>query len=417
MIYMNKLFYNLGSMEQRLEKVEERKNYDSTLQIGLKIKPEKQKNKYDLYYVPTLETMNIIRKINLEDKRIAELYEKLPDIAKESFYIDIVSSEIQNTNNIEGVESKREDIVYTAKKVVKNNINNKNDNLKFLSIVRSYTAIKNMNDDSTSDESVRKINDVKDIRKIYDSITVEGVAEENLPDGELFRKGVVYIQGKKGTLHDGVSNADNSEPIIKELLSKLVDFINTQDCNLIKNAIFHYYFGYVHPFYDGNGRTARFISSLILQEEYSWLTACSLSQGVNKKRNLYLKAFESTNSLAMQGEMNFFVDSFLKLINIGQTEILENLYSKTILLEAAYDVIKSDERVVNDEKMFNIVYSAVQMYLFGNNDYIELKDIESLANCGDTKARRYANNLCDMKILKKISQKPIRLVLEPGYIG
>lgn len=25
MIYMNKLFYNLGSMEQRLEKVEERK--------------------------------------------------------------------------------------------------------------------------------------------------------------------------------------------------------------------------------------------------------------------------------------------------------------------------------------------------------------------------------------------------------
>ena len=417
MIYMNKLFYNLGSMEQRIEKVEERKNYDSTLQIGLKIKPEKQKNKYDLYYVPTLETMNIIRKINLEDKRIAELYEKLPDIAKESFYIDIVSSEIQNTNNIEGVESKREDIVYTAKKVVKNNINNKNDNLKFLSIVRSYTAIKNMNDDSTSDESVRKINDVKDIRKIYDSITVEGVAEENLPDGELFRKGVVYIQGKKGTLHDGVSNADNSEPIIKELLSKLVDFINTQDCNLIKNAIFHYYFGYVHPFYDGNGRTARFISSLILQEEYSWLTACSLSQGVNKKRNLYLKAFESTNSLAMQGEMNFFVDSFLKLINIGQTEILENLYSKTILLEAAYDVIKSDERVVSDEKMFNIVYSAVQMYLFGNNDYIEIKDIEDLADCGNAKARKYANNLCEMNILKKISQKPIRLVLEPGYIS
>lgn len=417
MIYMNKLFYNLGSMEQRIEKVEERKNYDSTLQIGLKIKPEKQKNKYDLYYVPTLETMNIIRKINLEDKRIAELYEKLPDIAKESFYIDIVSSEIQNTNNIEGVESKREDIVYTTKKVVKNNINNKNDDLKFLSIVRSYTAIKNMNNDSTSDESVRKINDVKDIRKIYDSITAEGVAEENLPDGELFRKGVVYIQGKKGTLHDGVSNADNSEPIIKELLSKLVDFINTQDCNLIKNAIFHYYFGYVHPFYDGNGRTARFISSLILQEEYSWLTACSLSQGVNKKRNLYLKAFESTNSLAMQGEMNFFVDSFLKLINIGQTEILENLYSKTILLEAAYDVIKSDERVLSDEKMFNIVYSAVQMYLFGNNDYLEIKDIEDLADCGNAKARKYANNLCEMNILKKISQKPIRLVLEPRYIS
>lgn len=417
MIYMNKLFYNLGTMDQRAEKLEERKNYDSTLKIGLSIKPEKQKNKYELYYVPTLETINLIKKINLYDKKIAKLYEKLPNIAKESFYIDIVSSEIQNTNNIEGVESRREDIVYTTKEVIKNKIKNKNNNLKFLSIVKSYTAIKNINDNSINNDSTKKIKDIRDIRKIYDSITAEGVTKENLPDGELFRKGVVYIQGKKGTIHDGVSNSDNSEPIIKELLSKLIDFINNQECNLIKNAIFHYYFGYIHPFYDGNGRTARFISSLILQEDYSWLTSCSLSQGVNKKRNLYLKAFENTNSLAMQGEMNFFIDSFLELINIGQSEIFDNLYNKTILLEAAYNFIKADERVTVDEKMFNIVYSAVQMYLFGNNDYIELKDIESLANCGDTKARRYANNLCDMKILKKISQKPIRLVLEPGYIG
>ena len=417
MIYMNKLFYNLGTMDQRAEKLEERKNYDSTLKIGLSIKPEKQKNKYELYYVPTLETINLIKNINLYDKKIAKLYEKLPNIAKESFYIDIVSSEIQNTNNIEGVESRREDIVYTTKEVIKNKIKNKNNNLKFLSIVKLYTAIKNINDNSINNDSTKKIKDIRDIRKIYDSITAEGVTKENLPDGELFRKGVVYIQGKKGTIHDGVSNSDNSEPIIKELLAKLIDFINTQECNLIKNAIFHYYFGYIHPFYDGNGRTARFISSLILQEDYSWLTSCSLSQGVNKKRNLYLKAFENTNSLAMQGEMNFFIDSFLELINIGQSEIFDNLYNKTILLEAAYNFIKADERVTVDEKMFNIVYSAVQMYLFGNNDYIELKDIESLANCGDTKARRYANNLCDMKILKKISQKPIRLVLEPGYIG
>ena len=322
MIYMNKLFYNLGTMDQRAEKLEERKNYDSTLKIGLSIKPEKQKNKYELYYVPTLETINLIKKINLYDKKIAKLYEKLPNIAKESFYIDIVSSEIQNTNNIEGVESRREDIVYTTKEVIKNKIKNKNNNLKFLSIVKSYTAIKNINDNSINNDSTKKIKDIRDIRKIYDSITAEGVTKENLPDGELFRKGVVYIQGKKGTIHDGVSNSDNSEPIIKELLSKLIDFINNQECNLIKNAIFHYYFGYIHPFYDGNGRTARFISSLILQEDYSWLTSCSLSQGVNKKRNLYLKAFENTNSLAMQGEMNFFIDSFLELINIGQSRFL-----------------------------------------------------------------------------------------------
>lgn len=95
----------------------------------------------------------------------------MPNIAKESFYIDIVSSEIQNTNNIEGVESRREDIVYTNKEVIKNKIKNKNNNLKFLSIVKSYTAIKNINDNSINNDSTKKIKDIRDIRKIYDSIT------------------------------------------------------------------------------------------------------------------------------------------------------------------------------------------------------------------------------------------------------
>ena len=369
--------------------------------------------------------MNLMKKISLDDKKIVNLYENLPNRAKESFYIDIVSSEIQNTNNIEGVKSSREDIVNTTKKVVTNNIN---DDLKFLSIVKSYTAIKDIDENSLNynlksnkingfDKFNKNIKDIYDIRKIYDKITADGVDEENLPDGEVFRKGSVYIQGKNGTLHSGVSDNENSEPIIKNLLSKLIDFMNEEECTLVKNAIFHYYFGYIHPFYDGNGRTARFISSLILKEDYSWLTACSLSQGVNKKRSLYLKAFEYTNNLSMQGEMNFFIDSFLSLINIGQCEILENLNNKTILLEEAYKIINSDKRVICDDKIYKIVDVAIQIYLFGNNDYLEVKDIENLIDCKNTTARTYANKLCEMNIMKKISQKPMRLVINSDYIG
>lgn len=422
MQYMNKLFYNLGSSEKRLKKLEERRNYDSTLKIDLSIKPEKQKNKYKLYYVPTIETMNLMKKISLDDKKIVNIYNNLPSRAKESFYIDIVSSEIQNTNTIEGVKSSREDIVNTTKKVVTNNIN---DDLKFLSIVKSYAAIKNIDKNdldynlktNRSNKINKNIKDIYDIRKIYDRITADGVDEENLPDGELFRMGSVYIQGKNGTLHSGVSDNENSEPIIKDLLSKLINFMNEEECTLVKNAIFHYYFGYIHPFYDGNGRTARFISSLILKEDYSWLTACSLSQGVNKKRSLYLKAFEYTNNISMQGEMNFFIDSFLSLINIGQCEILENLNNKTILLEEAYKIINSDERVISDDKIYKIVDVAIQIYLFGNNDYLEVKDIENLVDCKNTTARNYANKLCEMNIMKKISQKPIKLIINSDYIG
>lgn len=67
---------------------------------------------------------------------------------------------------------------------------------------------------------------------------------------------------------------------------------------LIKIAIAYYCFGYIHPFYDGNGRTGRFIISIYLKEDYSWLTAMSLCQGCNKERNKYLEIFDITNQIS-----------------------------------------------------------------------------------------------------------------------
>lgn len=121
-------------------------------------------------------------------------------------------------------------------------------------------------------------------------------------------------------IHRGITSASGTEEYIIFIMNKLLNFLNNDTkCNeLVKNAIFHYYFGYIHPFYDGNGRTARFISSIYLKENYSWLTALSLSQGSNDNKSLYLKAFDSTNQVSMQGELNFFVDSFLEVLNNGQ---------------------------------------------------------------------------------------------------
>ncbi len=36
---------------------------------------------------------------------------------------------------------------------------------------------------------------------------------------------------------------------------------------LVSIAVFHYLFGYVHPFYDGNGRMARYLSSIFCSEK------------------------------------------------------------------------------------------------------------------------------------------------------
>lgn len=246
MQYMNKLFYNLGSITNREAKLKERLNYDSIVLPGLQIKPINQSKIYDLYYIPTMKTIDLISSISKNDIILMQLYDNLPKLAQKNFLIDMLSSELHSTNLLEGVRSSKEEIVFTAKEVLEPKEENK-ENFRFFNVMISYKELQNGN--------LKRPKDIKDIRKIYDEITVDGVEEENLPDGKYFRSDVTYIytSGLKET-HRGITSASGTEEYIIFIMNKLLYFLNSDTkCNeLVKNAIFHYYFGYIHPFYEKN---------------------------------------------------------------------------------------------------------------------------------------------------------------------
>lgn len=408
MQYMNKVFYNLKGYEERNRKLKERLNYDSIILPNLQIKPINQPKTYDLYYIPTMRTIDLISSISKDDIILMDLYQELPDVAKRTFLIDIVSSELQSTNEIEGVRSNKEELVYTTKEVLKGDDYNKS--LKFSNISNSYLQLQR--------DNLKRPKDYKDIRRIYDEITIDGVEKEDLPDGDYFRKDLVYIHKQGKQIHRGISNGEDTEDYIIAVLEKLIEFLNKDaKCNsLIKNAISHYYFGYIHPFYDGNGRTNRFISSIYLKEEFSWLTALSLSQGSNDYRNLYLKAFDMTNQVSMQGELNFFVDSFLEILNNGQNILKENISNKMILLDLAHEKSKNDPAINKDDTLLAITNIAIELSLFGLNDYLDIYLLKEILDLSEQTLRFKLNTLVDLDILEKISKNPIRCVLNKSYL-
>lgn len=57
---------------------------------------------------------------------------------------------------------------------------------------------------------------------------------------------------------------------VPELMSQMVDWLNSEDAEKdelpipLKAAIAHYQYATIHPYYDGNGRTARLLTTLIL---------------------------------------------------------------------------------------------------------------------------------------------------------
>src|SRR5690554_2432780 len=141
MQYMNKLFYNLGDISNREAKLKERLNYDSAIFPGLQIKPINQSKTYELYYIPTMETIDLISKISKDDIILTQLYDNLPDMAQKRFLVDILSSELHNTNLLEGVRSSKEELVFTAKKALEPKLEGR-EFLKFFNAINLYIELK-----------------------------------------------------------------------------------------------------------------------------------------------------------------------------------------------------------------------------------------------------------------------------------
>ena len=101
------------------------------------------------------------------------------------------------------------------------------------------------------------------------------------------------------------------DKIINAMTSAL-KILNDSSINyLISAAIFHYLFAYIHPFYDGNGRTDRFISSYVISKNLNPLVAYKFSYIVKKHQKQYYNMFSDTNDPRNRGDVTPFIIQFL----------------------------------------------------------------------------------------------------------
>ena len=78
-----------------------------------------------------------------------------------------------------------------------------------------------------------------------------------------------------------------------ETMDAALKILHSQDLPLlVRLGLFHYFFAYIHPFYDGNGRTDRFITSYFLKKNFHLLLGLRLSVYIKRNRKAYYKLFE-----------------------------------------------------------------------------------------------------------------------------
>ena len=340
------------------------------------------------FYILTGEVVNKLYNIMVLNQKLDKLTSEIPGIALQQYIKKCLIDEIVLTNEIEGVVSTRKDI-----NEILENVEDKNKRLTGL--VNKYLKL-------CSEENIDIIT-CNDVRNIYNDLLWEEISEDdklNLPDGVYFRKeGVDVLSPFKKVIHKGVM----PEEKINLMMTQALNILNDRDIiPILRISIFHYLFGYIHPFYDGNGRTSRFISSYLLSKELNTLTGFGLSYAIKENISQYYKGFKTVNEKKNKGDLTPFIISFLDILS-KELESLNNSVIKRINIINRYSkIIEVMEK--KDKQKQNIIFVIFQETLFGEAG-IDVSSLVEFTETSKYKVTQVLKEYDDMLIKNKIGRK------------
>lgn len=306
------------------------------------------------FYVPDSELFSYVIDIYKTDKRIMALSSELPKIAISHFTIRCLIDEIILSNGIEGVNSSRREINSAL-----DELKTKSRGKRFYGFVQKYLML-------NSNESL-SFDTCEDIRNLYDELVYFEIKSDNpnnLPDGKIFRKDATsVVSATQKEIHRGIYPEDK----IIDNMNKALKFLNDKTIEpIFRIAIFHYLFGYIHPFYDGNGRTSRFISSYLLSKEFEPIIAFRLSYTIRENIKEYYEAFKICNDNRNKGDLTPFLFMFIKIINESFHQLEDALSKRLSMLEHYHDCIQHLP-FSNDQRFFHLYSLLIQASLFSEN--------------------------------------------------
>ena len=346
------------------------------------------------FFVMIPEFITKIRDIYKTDKQIKDLRDSLPEKAIDHFAIRCLVDEIVKTNDIEGVYSSRREI-----NSVLSELETKSHGKRFMGLVQKYLMLQK--------NETMSFDTCEDIRNLYNDLVYFEIEEDNpsdLPDGKIFRKdSTSVLSATQKELHRGV----NPEGKIIECMNKALAILNDKSIECVfRISIFHYLFGYIHPFYDGNGRTSRFISSYLLSKEFESIIGYRMSYSIKENINDYYKAFKVCNDPKNKGDLTPFIIMFTDIID-------DSLHKLLYALEKRLEQLTHYRKCIiflpkgADEKYSNLYFLLIQASLFSESG-ISTKELMDVMKLSRSTVTNRLNTLSDYGLIIKKTLGNIR---------
>ena len=182
-------------------------------------------------------------------------------------------------------------------------------------------------------------------------------------------------------------------------MNDFCDFANAEEPfvhPIVKASILHFMIGYIHPFEDGNGRTARALFYwFLIKKGYVLMKNISISKAILKTRRQYDKAFLKTEK--DNNDLTYFIIYSIKTLNTAFENLLK--YRDKKKNEAEKQQLMAYKL---EQKGLNKRQASLIAYLYAKKDAeVNLTSFAEKHDVVRQTARRDINELKKMALIKE----------------
>ena len=240
----------------------------------------------------------------------------IADKDRQVYLVNSIMEEAIASSQMEGASTTRK----VAKDMLRKELHPQNKSQQM--IVNNYQTIRQLVEEK---EQVLDISMLLDVHQSITAHTLEKAEDE----GRLRQTDDIYVVD---AITGSVAHTPPSHTEIEKLLKDLFDFANDKDDNvfihpIIKGIILHFMLAWIHPFTDGNGRTARSLVYWYMLKKDYWMTEfLSISRVIYKNKKRYERSFLYTEADGM--DMTYFILHNLTVMKKAYEELKTYLARK-----------------------------------------------------------------------------------------
>lgn len=338
------------------------------------------KNGNPLWFVLSPELLLLISGIERDRGFLSSM--KLPKIFLNRLTSDTVKKEAYYSSHIEGAATSFEAALLHLSKPSRKKYQDESVQM----IVNNRDALEYMR---ARDNDQFNHDMVHDLHRIL----LKNTHREKPITVGAYRKGPIYVVNGQGrTVYEGPPALK-----VKGMMDCFIRWMNAAPSQhpLIHAALVHLYFVHIHPFDDGNGRSARALSNLyLLKQDYQFINFLAPSDYFDHHRTQYYRAIQNTE--AHGGDATFFILYYLTAL-VEQLKSVQNEIKKEAQVGDIRTVLSKQVQVHLDKKQIK----ALQ-WMLKNIEKITTKQYCKLCKCSDETARKDFNRLLKAGIIEKI---------------